>query len=521
MSVRLLLVDDDQVDRLAVKRLLRQTALDVNLQETVEGKAGLERLRNEAFDCVLLDYRLPDMDGVEFLTALAELPVLQRPAVVMLTGKGNTGIAVDVMKRGLQDYLVKDTLQADVLAQSIRRAMDMVTLQRQHLRAEERFRKVSEATPAALIMVNRQSHIVFANLQAERLFGYQRHELLGQAVEVLVPGHLRQQHKNSCATFFDQPAERRMGYGRYLLGQRQDGSVFPVEIGLIPLEMEEGPVVLSTIVDMTERQRLEAERQELVIRTQQAKKLESLTSLTAGVAHDFNNLLAGMLGYTEIIMMEMAPNTAVQDYLHQLQQVISQAARLVQQMLMYTGQGRLSSQSINLVSLLQDMLPTFQAALPQHVELTLMPVVQPVPPIQGEPEQVCQALGNLLTNAAEAMGETSGRISITLGSVIAQQEDLVSLYLAESLPPGLYVEVSVTDTGCGMDDVTLNKIFDPFFSTKFLGRGLGLAAVLGVVRSHRGTVHVQSAPGQGTKVRLLFPSTEMAMEDLESHLPLS
>ncbi len=259
--------------------------------------------------------------------------------------------------------------------------------------------------------------------------------------------------------------------------------------------------------EVRERRRAEEERQRLEARVQQAQKLESLGVLAGGIAHDFNNLLVGILGNAELVLTGLSPASEARRLVRAITESAKRAAELSGQMLAYAGKGRVRVVPLSLAERIPPMIPLVESSISKKAILdTDLPADLPM--IEGDPGQIRQVLVNLVTNAAEALGEESGRIRISAGTVERDLPALGRSYLGDGLAAGEYVVLEVSDTGCGMDRETREKIFDPFFSTKFTGRGLGLAAVLGIVRGHRGTLEVESEPGRGTTFRVLFPRFE-------------
>ena len=256
--------------------------------------------------------------------------------------------------------------------------------------------------------------------------------------------------------------------------------------------------------DITERQRAEAERLETQRRLLQSQRLESLGRLAGGVAHNFNNLLQGILGNIELTLMtaDLLP-----DDRHQLEAALEsgqQAAKLTRQMLAYSGRGRFVVESVNLSRLVEECAAMLSAALGPEVTFRLQ-LEADLPSVEADVGQVQQLLLNLVSNASEAIGEGAGQVTISTGQELCDSDTLSRSRTEEKPPPGRYVYLEVADTGEGMDAATQERLFEPFFSTRFTGRGLGMAAVLGIVRGHGGAIMVDSAVGQGTTVRVYFP----------------
>ncbi len=294
--------------------------------------------------------------------------------------------------------------------------------------------------------------------------------------------------------------------------RRTDGTEFPAEVSLAPVEIDQRRMVLSVLRDIAERKRAETERARLEQQVQQAQKLESLGVLAGGIAHDFNNLLMGVLGNASLALSRLAPESSVRGCLEAIETAATRAADLSKQMLAYSGRGRFVVKETDLSALVSEMADLLEASVSKKAALVyeLEPGLRP---IEADRAQMSQVLVNLVTNASEALGDQSGTVRVGTGQVHADAAYLRGAYLDEDLPEGDYVYLEVADTGCGMDAETRQRIFEPFFTTKFTGRGLGLPAVLGIVRGHGGSIKVYSEPGQGTVVRVLLPTMVAAAEE--------
>ena len=277
----------------------------------------------------------------------------------------------------------------------------------------------------------------------------------------------------------------------------------------IPLRDKEDRIVgmLGTYEDITDSKRAEQERGKLEAQIQQAQKLESLGVLAGGIAHDFNNLLMGVLGHASLALMELSPVSPARDSLQQIETAAIRAAELCKQMLAYSGKGRFVVQPLNLNELVEEMAHLLQVSISKKVVLKYH-FAPNLPHIDADATQMRQIIMNLITNASDAIGDLSGVVTISTGAMECDSAYLAKSYLNDNRPPGLYVYLEVADTGSGMDASTLGRIFDPFFSTKFAGRGLGLSAVLGIVRGHKGAIRVYSEPRRGSTFKVLFPCSE-------------
>ena len=251
------------------------------------------------------------------------------------------------------------------------------------------------------------------------------------------------------------------------------------------------------------------EGQELERKMLETQKLESLGVLAGGVAHDFNNLLTVVLGNIYLAQLDLEMEHPATSSLRQVERAARRAADLTQQMLAYAGKGQLSIQQFDLNTLIVEMESLLRASLPRHVRV-MEEFAPALPLIEGDATQIRQIVMNLLVNAAEAIGEYDGQVVLRTGVAHFEQAALRQAAVGANLEAGVYVFLEVCDNGSGMDAATLRKIFEPFFSTKFTGRGLGLASVLGIARSHQGAILVESTPGVGTVFQVLLPPAARA-----------
>jgi len=279
-------------------------------------------------------------------------------------------------------------------------------------------------------------------------------------------------------------------------------AAFPVEVVLTPVTKGPTPLVMVVWRDITERKHAE----EVQLKTQ---KLESLGLLASGIAHDFNNLLTAMMGNLALMRLEEPSSDAATEHLRHLDTAVQKAAHLTRQMLAYSGQGTVAASSLDLGREVREMAELLAASVPKGVRL-VYELAEGLPPTKADATQVEQVIMNLVINAAEAIGEGGGAITLRTSLVTLEEEQLRRDFSGEQLRPGPFVRLEVEDTGAGMSPEVLERIYDPFFSTKRSGRGLGLSALLGIVKGHRGAVLVRSTPGRDTTFTLYFPATAEA-----------
>ena len=377
--------------------------------------------------------------------------------------------------------------------------------------SEARLRVIFDTSQAGIIQVEPNGTISFANQRMAEMFGTTLQELIGTSY----PSHLHESekaigddrmHRLIRGEITSVSTERRFirkngtDFWGYLSGKRleaPDGSL----IGLVGI-----------IADITERKQAEMERLELERRLLHSQKLESLGVLAGGIAHDFNNLLMAILGNLDMSLMKLSPLSAARPCIEAAMSASKRAADLTSQMLAYSGKGLFIVKNVNMNELVAENAHLLKAAIAKTVTLNLR-LGQDLPPVKADASQLQQVIMNLIINASEAIGDQPGVITL---STCVQECDAACLQASrlEDKPlPGRFALLEVVDTGCGMGRETVQRLFDPFFSTKFTGRGLGMSAVLGIVKGHNGAIMVESAEGKGTTMRVLLPLADPSEEE--------
>ncbi len=375
--------------------------------------------------------------------------------------------------------------------------------------SEQRYRSLVENVDLTIILMDRDYNIVMTNPAHDRMFGRSRSDVVGRKCYEAYKGR-----SEPCP---DCGGRRAMATGepfdREAQSTRPDGEPFAIRVRSYPVIDDVGQPqgFIEIVEDVTAHKQAEEERRRMETRLRESQKLESLGLLAGGVAHDFNNLLTGILGNASLVLMDMPPESPYREAVGLIETSALRAAELTNQMLAYSGRGTFMVEQLDLSELIEGMRSLLESARPKRVRLALR-LQNDLPVIRADAGQLHQLMTNLVTNAAEAIGDELGAITIRTGRIDVTSDYLSATYLPDDLPEGDYAFVEVSDTGCGMDADTRARIFDPFFSTKFTGRGLGMAAVLGIVRGHRGAIKVYSEPGKGTTVKILLPSCEQEPE---------
>lgn len=372
-------------------------------------------------------------------------------------------------------------------------------------RTESTLRTLIESLPMGLIIADESGIITDLNESSLRMFGYGREELLGQAIEMVLPERLRNSLQVHRTGHVMDPDGRPIGLGVELFARRKDGTEFPVEVSLGPLASKGGRLVSTTIVDITERKRME---QQLRL----AQRMEAIGQLAGGIAHDFNNLLAVIMGSADILVDALPRGDPLGRKVEMIRSAGASAANLVRQLLAFSRQQMVQPVVLDVRKIIERTQAMLQRIIGEDIEFRVF-VEDTVGSIKADPGQIEQVLLNLAANARDAMPK-GGRLTIRASNVELDESDRKR---HAPVVPGPYVMLAIEDTGCGMDLKTQARIFDPFFTTKELGKGtgLGLATVYGIVKQTGGYIWVYSEVGQGTVFRVYLPRIDKPAQPAE------
>jgi PAS domain S-box-containing protein len=373
---------------------------------------------------------------------------------------------------------------------------------REALRAErELLDRVFSVLEDPVIVVDFRTRLVVrANQAAEAVFGWSCQEMVGRDTSFL---HVDPEHFREYGRLLEEAYSARGWFEGEFPMRRKSGEIFPARHFARTLRQGDLSLAVGMIRDLTTHRRAEAERARLEAALLQAQKMESLSAFAAGVAHDFNNLLVAVLANAEAVASGMPRDAPGRSALDDVAAAARRGAALVRQLLAYAGRARVARQPLDLSGAVNDVLHILRASVPRKIALEIHLAERA--PLMGDRGQLGQAVVNLVLNAAEAIGDREGHVVLSTG-VEKCPEGHPALALAQpALEPGPYSWLEVRDDGAGMPPEVASRIFDPFFSTRSVGRGLGLSAVAGVVRAHGGAVEVDSSLGRGSRFRLWLP----------------
>ncbi|GCE13323.1 hybrid sensor histidine kinase/response regulator [Tengunoibacter tsumagoiensis] len=502
--MRFLIIDDSPADRELVVLRLRREFPEAEFVQVDRAERLDESLTEEYFDIVLTDYQLNWTNGLHVLSQVKlrypEVPVL------MVTGTGSEEVAVEGLRSGLSNYILKSHL--DRLPQAVHESLERARLQRQYeqaieqLRAsEERYREIFEQGLTAIFAATPEGELRTCNAAFLRIFGFTtEEEALGANMRELYCHHDHYQ------LFLDKlMREKRLNYHEIEM-KRRDGHLLYVVENVVGTFDEQGRLseIKGYIFDITERRKLANQ-------LQQAQRLESVGLLVSGIAHDFNNMLGGILGYSSRGLARITTSHPLYNDLSRIYEIGGRAARMTQQLLAFSRRQMLEPTNVNLNVVVDNLLSFLSKILEDHIDFTFEPESD-LKTVYVDPGQMEQVLMNLCVNAHDAMPE-GGKLIIRTANVA---REMIQQKSRTPLEAPYYVQISVQDTGIGMDEATKAQIFEPFFTTKEIGKGtgLGLSMVHGIIGQHNGFIDVESVPGEGTTFTLYLPTVEASAQQI-------
>ena len=392
---------------------------------------------------------------------------------------------------------------------------------------------ILEKIPLIMMLVDRERRIRIANTAAADYAGLPKEQIVGWPAGVAVGCVYALDGEQSCGA---GPECETCEVGRAIVDTFDKGrcaerleATVPVRrkdstqdgvflVSTAPVRIGRDDLALVCIEDVTTYSQAAEYQRELESRVRDAQKAESLRIVTGGIAHDFNNLLAGIMGYADLLLMSLVQPSAARESVEKLKRAAVRASELANQMLVYAGADRLVTETVNLNELVEEMAHLLKVSISRKITLELS-LADSLPAIEADAQQIRQVVMNLITNASQAIGDNTGLITIRTDTTETKAEELSDYHPRGELKAARYVFLEVSDTGCGMDKKTVTQIFEPFFTTKLAGRGLGLAAVLGITREHEGAIRVHSQVGKGTNFRMLLPPSERAPKPMLAERP--
>jgi PAS domain S-box-containing protein len=369
------------------------------------------------------------------------------------------------------------------------------------MESERKYKMLIETTNTGFVIIDEKGRVLDANEEYVRLLGRDTlDEIRGKPVTDWTAPHDRERNSAKVQKCLETGSVRNLEID-YLDAK---GRLVPIEIHATVLPGRSHPVIMGICRDISERKRAAQEREELHAQLSQAQKMESVGRLAGGVAHDFNNMLGVIMGYADMALKDQPPGSSLQTYLSGILEAASRSENLTRQLLTFARKQPVAPKVLDLNASVESMLKMVRRLIGEEIDLDWQPGSNLLP-VKIDPSQLDQILVNLSVNARDAIGQNTGKITVVTS--MAQLDEEYCAGHAECMP-GQYVNLVITDDGCGMSEETLSHIFEPFFTSKGIGQGtgLGLATVYGVVKQNKGSIAVSSEPGRGTTFRICLPA---------------
>ena len=372
-------------------------------------------------------------------------------------------------------------------------------------RTHGELRAALDAIPLATLIRDRDGRVLYSNDPGGAGYGLSGAELIGRLEQDILPEGNDLQGALEVYRYVADSGVATSGPDTVF--KTHDGRTLRLYVSYKPLRFQGQPAVLVNAFDTTDLREGALQRARLERRMAETQRLEGLGLMAGGIAHDFNNLLVGVFVNAELAQRQLEPDSVAAVHIEQLRLAANRLADLSRQMLSYSGRAHVEAEPTDVSELASELVKLLRASVPAHVELeTCLP--GGLPRVRADRAQLGQVVMNLVTNAAEAMGEQGGRVRVSTGTEYHDSASRADLTVRARREPGEYVFIEVRDDGPGMDCTTRDRIFDPFFTTKASGRGLGLASVLGIARAHDAALHVETRQGEGSCFRLWLPPTQ-------------
>jgi len=400
-----------------------------------------------------------------------------------------------------------------VLGSQIGQFMQRIETETTLREKEEQTRLILDAALDAVIALDEHGRIMQWNAQAERVFGWTKEEVFGQTLtETIVPPQFREAHQRGIERYVKSGESHILNTRFEMMGLRCDGQEIPLELAITAVRSKGKVIFNGFLRDLTERRQADAALLKSEEQLRQAQKMEAIGTLAGGIAHDFNNILSAIIGYTELAMAQIGLGSSILPKLQEVLRAGYRAKNLVRQILTFSRQDVSGKKVIYLQPIVEEALALLRASLPSTILLTYE-LQSSLRPVLADATQIHQVIMNLGANAEYAMRETGGTLRVMLDEVY--MEDSSALATHQSLVPGHFIRLQVTDSGLGMAPDIKKRIFDPFFTTKEVGEGtgMGLAVIHGIVKGHGGAIQVESRVGVGSNFVLYFPCSDKPAGD--------
>jgi two-component system cell cycle sensor histidine kinase/response regulator CckA len=492
-NVRIFVIEDDPADARLLREVLRDaTGFQCALEIVGTLSAGLERLEAGGIDVLLLDLTLPDSKGIAtFEKVYEKVPAIP---IVVLTILNDESLALSAVRKGAQDYLVKGQVDSNLLVRAIRYAIERKRFEGALSAEKKRLGVTLRSIADGVITADNEGRVMLMSRVAEDMTGWTQEEAIGKPVNTVfrIFDKLTRKEQKDFLTRVLASVTVETGADATMIAR--DGTEKTVAHSGAPIRDEEGRTVGAVVVfrDITVQQKMEEE-------LQKSSRLESIGILAGGIAHDFNNILTGIMGNITVAKLFLDPKGKAFERLTRAEEASLRAQDLTRQLLTFARGGEPVPKAVSVAKLIKDAAAFAVRGSNVLCEFSLPDDLWPAEVDAG---QISQVFNNLVMNAREAM--PNGGITevfaenLTLGPQTGNQ--------VPPLPDGKYIRISVRDRGIGIPEEHLPRVFDPYFTTKTGGRGLGLATCYSIVKKHHGHITLESEPGAGTAFHVYLPA---------------
>jgi PAS domain S-box-containing protein len=515
---KILAIDDKADNLVTLSALLKNLMPGCTVVTAQSGIEGLREAKTGQPDVILLDVKMPDMDGFETCRRLTSDETTRHIPVIMVTAiKTDPKSRVKGLEIGANTFLAKPIDEYELVSQvkvalRIKKAEDALRREKDSLEqlvekrtavlreSEAKYRLLVENQTDMVVKMDLEGRFLFVSPSYCRTLGKNEKDLLDQKFSGFVHQEDRDRTKDAIKNLYSPPHTICVE-NRALTGK---GEMWLSWLYTAVLDKDG---ILTEIIgagrDITGQKQGEAEREKLQAQLTQARKMESVGRLAGGVAHDFNNMLTVILGYAQSALDETDPSDPLYTSLKEILNAAGRSTEITRQLLAFARKQAIAPQVMDLNRTVEGMLKMLRRLIGEDIDLVWKPG-ENLWPVMIDPSQIDQILANLCVNARDAISDR-GRITIETGPA---SFDNAYCTKHTDFIPGDFVMMAVSDNGCGMDKETLDNLFEPFFTTKDLGKGtgLGLATVYGIVKQNNGFIHVSSEPGQHTVFRIYLPS---------------
>ncbi|MBI5847329.1 MAG: PAS domain S-box protein [Nitrospirae bacterium] len=394
----------------------------------------------------------------------------------------------------MERYKPREELEKN-LAEMRQRSHELEQCHAEFLNVQRRYEQLLQSAPDAMVFVSRDAKIVLLNAQLAALFGYAEDELIGRDLDFLIPERYRGSHRENVVRYFEEPRVRPMGTNLTIYGLRKDGAEFPADISLSPLETEGGIVAVGAIRDITERKKVEDEKQRLREELAEVEKLSALGRIAANVADEIRNPLTAVGGFARRLQ-KIADSEKERKYAEYIIEEVSRLEGILRDVLAFSRTRSPLLEDHDIRRIAEEALKTWEERC-RRQSITIQKIYEDVPVIRVDKEQVREAIERIIANALDAMPR-GGTLSLMTGR--------------EMVRGAPYISIKIRDTGEGIPAEKIGKVFEPFFLTRRsqTGTGLGLPIAKSIVEEEGGLIRIESSEETGTSVALLFPDLKAA-----------